>query len=303
VRVTIEGLIPVLATPFEADGSLDSTSLRRLATFELRAGASGVAVFGLASEAFALRDDERREILRQVSAAVGDAIPIIAGVNATALEPAIDQAQLAADGGASALMVLPPFMTKPTPTQLVDFYGQLAATSGMPVIVQDAPRTTGVVMSTSFIVELSKLDGVFAVKVEAQPTPPKIGAIVDGVDGNCVVFGGQNALFCLEEYARGAVGTMPACEFTDLLAPVLAAWQHGSRIEARAGFNRLLPLIRFGLQPGLAWAVHKEVLVRRGILAHSAVRSPARPLDYGTLHALDAILDDLQLPPVDTLLT
>jgi 4-hydroxy-tetrahydrodipicolinate synthase len=296
MTVTLEGLVPVLATPFDSDGEVDYASLDRLARFAVRSGASGAAVFGLASEAFALRDSERREILRHVTAIADDAVPVIAGVNATALQPALEQAKLAADGGASALMVLPPFMVKPTPNQLVDFYGALAARSGVPVMVQDAPSTTGVAMPVPLIAELTKLDGVVAVKVETQPTPPKVGAIVDAVDPGCAVFGGQNALFCLEEYDRGAVGTMPACEFTDLLADVLATWKRGDRHAARAGFNRLLPLIRFGLQPGLAWAVHKQVLVRRGIISTNTVRSPGHSLDPATARALEAILDDLQMP-------
>ena len=146
-------------------------------------------------------------------------------------------------------------------------------------MVQDAPGPTGVNMPVSLIVELSKLDGVDSVKVETQPTAPKVGAVVDATAADFLVLGGQNALFVLEEYARGAVGTMPACEFPDLLAPVLAA----APAIARRPFNRLLPLIRFGLQPGIAWSIHKHVLVRRGIIASATVRSPAADADPATL--------------------
>ena len=45
----VRGLIPVLATPFHPDGSLDTGSLRRLVSFSVRAGVDGVAVFGFAS--------------------------------------------------------------------------------------------------------------------------------------------------------------------------------------------------------------------------------------------------------------
>lgn len=300
--MTIEGLIPVLATPFDTDKNVDYASLERIARFNLNAGANGVAIFGIASETFSLRNDERGEMLRHVAAATEGKIPVIAGVNASALQPALEQAELAGENGAAALMVMPPFMTKPTPDQIIEFYGELGGRSALPIMVQDAPTATGVSMSTSLIAELAKLESVFAVKVEAPPTPTKVGAVVDGVDGKCAVFGGQNALFCLEEYARGAVGTMPACEFTDQLAEVLGAWGRGEHREARAGFNNLLPLIRFGLQPGLAWAVHKEVLVRRGIIATNAVRSPGRSIDPGTVRALDAILDDLALPSIARLL-
>lgn len=279
------GLIPVLATPFHPDGSLDLVSLQRLAEFQQASGVDGVAVFGFASEGFALTAAERVRILDTVTKA---ALPVVAGVAATGTLEAIEQVRRAADHGASVAMVVPPFMVKPSAAQMVDFFGAVAAEGGLPVMVQDAPGPTGVTMPTSLLVELSKLEGVESVKVETQPTAPKIGAVVDATAADFLVLGGQNALFVLEEYARGAAGTMPACEFPDLLGPVL-------RSRSRAEFNRLLPLIRYGLQPGIAWSIHKHVLVRRGIIASATVRSPALDADPATLSWLDDILKDLDL--------
>lgn len=289
----VRGLIPVLATPFHPDGSLDTASLRRLVEFTVSAGVSGVAVFGFASEGFALTAPERTEILAVVRAALGPDLPIVAGVSATGTGDAIDQCRAAADAGASVAMLIPPFMVKPSPAQIVDFYGAVAAAGGLSVMVQDAPASTGVNLPVPLIAELSKLDGVDSVKVETQPTAPKVGAVVEATGAGFDVLGGQNALFVLEEYARGAVGTMPASEFPDLLGPVLRAYEAGASGEARAGFNRLLPLIRFGLQPGIAWSIHKHVLHRRGVIAATTVRAPAVDADPATLAALSLVLDDL----------
>ncbi|WP_026410874.1 dihydrodipicolinate synthase family protein [Actinomadura oligospora] len=293
--MSLSGLVPVLATPFSPDGSLDLPGLRRLTAFQVASGATGVALFGMASEGFALTADDRARVLAAVRETVAGAVPIVAGVAATGTPTALEQARAAAEGGADALMVLPPFMVKPTPSQLVDFYGDLGEV-GPEVMVQDAPGATGVAMPESLIVELSKPHGVGSVKVEAPPTAPKVAAVVRGVDPDFAVFGGQNALFVLEEYAGGAVGTMPACEFTDVIAPILADWTAGRRADAHAAFARLLPLIRFGMRQGYAWAVHKKVLVRRGLIASAAVRAPARPLDAGTLAGLDEVLAVLDLP-------
>ncbi|WP_020576307.1 dihydrodipicolinate synthase family protein [Actinopolymorpha alba] len=296
----LAGLIPVLATPFDADGTLDRASLRWLVEFQLAAGADGLAVFGLASEGFALTAAEKAVILADVRDIAGPGIPVVAGVNATSTHTAVEQANEAADSGADALMVLPPFLTKPAGSALVDFYGTVAERAGLPVMVQDAAAATGVSMPVSVLVELSKLPGVDSVKVEAQPTAPKVGAVVAATGGGWPVFGGQNAFFVLEEYARGAVGTMPACEFTDALADILQVWAAGEHVAAHQKFNALLPLVRFGLQPGIAHAVHKHVLVRRGILSHPFVRPPAAPLDAGSLAALDLIWSMNPLPTWDS---
>lgn len=58
----IQGLVPVLATPFTPDRALDIDGLRRLVEFELTSGVDGVALFGMASEGFALTAAERGRI-------------------------------------------------------------------------------------------------------------------------------------------------------------------------------------------------------------------------------------------------
>ena len=291
----VRGLIPVLATPFHPDGEVDLVSLAKLVGFQVESKVCGVAVFGFASEGFALTAAERAAVLRTVTAEAGDWLPVVAGVAATGTRDAIDQVRAAAEHGASVAMVVPPFMVKPSPAQMVDFYGEVAARGGLPIMVQDAPGPTGVTMPVSLLIELSKLDGVESVKVETQPTAPKVGAVVDGTASDFLVLGGQNALFVLEEYARGAAGTMPACEFPDLLQGPLGLWAAGDSSRARSSFGRLLPLIRFGLQPGIAWSIHKHVLVRRGIIRSATVRPPAVDADAATLAWLDDILRDLDL--------
>ncbi|MDF2561325.1 MAG: dihydrodipicolinate synthase family protein [Microbacterium sp.] len=296
---TLHGLMPILATPFDETGALDRASLRRLVEFQLASGVDGVAVFGMASEGFALTTEERRTILDDVVRVVDGRIPVIAGVNGTSTATSIEQSLLAEEGGADALMVLPPFMVKPPAGTLVDFYGDVAAATSLSVMVQDAPGVTGVAMAPSLIAEIARLDGVDSVKVEAPPTAPKVGAVVAAIeDPDFAVLGGQNAQFCLEEYARGAVGTMPACEFPDLLGPVLTLFTEGRVEEARAEFRRMLPLVLIGLQGGIAWAVHKEVLVARGVIDHATVRYPASRLDAGSRASVKLVIDELALPPI-----
>jgi 4-hydroxy-tetrahydrodipicolinate synthase len=301
----LSGLVPILATPFSGDGSLDLASLARLVEYQVASGADGVATFGLASETFTLSARERGLVLdtvvRTARSASADT-PVVAGISATGLYPAVEQGKAAVDGGADALMVLPPFLVRPSDDQLTEFFGELAAAAGVPVMMQDAPALTGVAMSVRLITDIGTVAGVDYVKIEAQPTAPKVAsvasAVASGGSGSKLrVLGGQNAQFLLDELERGAIGTMPACEFTDLLAQVISAWNAGNRDEAEVRFYRLLPLLVYGLQSGIAWAVHKEVLVRRGIIADAKVRSPARPLDAASAAGLLRLLRPLESEP------
>ncbi|MEK2494763.1 dihydrodipicolinate synthase family protein [Kitasatospora purpeofusca] len=299
---TPTGLVPILATPFDDTGALDLPSLRSLVEFQLAAGADGLAVFGMASEGFALTTAERRTVLFEVRSVAGPHVPLIAGVNGTGTAVAVEQARLAADGGADQLMVLPPFLVKPNPRQVIDFYAAVASATDASVMVQDAPGVTGVTIDAAAIAVLATVPGITSVKVEAPPTPVKMAAVAAAARPGFAVLGGLNAAALCEEYDNGSVGTMPACEFTDLLRPVLDDLAAGRQQAARAAFTRLLPLIHLGMRPGQAWAVHKEVLRRRGVIASAAVRLPAQELDPLTARALDAVLADLEpVPPAGLL--
>ena len=292
----LQGLLPVLATPFNDDGTLDGEGLRRLVRFQIACGADGVAVFGMASEGFALTTRDREQVLSVVVDEARGRVPVIAGVNATSTATAIEQAVAAADLGAEHLMVLPSYLVKATPAQLFEFYTDVADATPAQVMLQDAPGPTGVTLPVGLIADLSRHRRITSVKIEAPPTAPKVSRLAGELGDDAVVIGGQNAFFLVEELRGGAVGTMPACEFTDALGPVLSAASAGDWARARAEHTRLLPLIRFGMQGGIAWAVHKQVLVRRGVIASARVRLPAQPLDEASASLLDDLLDDLDLP-------
>ncbi|MDF2561874.1 MAG: dihydrodipicolinate synthetase [Microbacterium sp.] len=299
-RPTATGLIPVLATPFHDDGTLDAPSLARLVAFEERCGVDAVAVFGMASEGFTLTTDDRAEILATLRSVSPD-MHVVAGVSAPGVGPALEQLEAIADGGARTAMVMPPHMVKPSPAQVVDFFGMVADRAdslGVSVMVQDAPGATGLEMSADTLSKVCVSDAVVSVKIESPPTLVKFEALwpVAELTGTLMI-GGMNAQFVVDEYALGSVGTMPACEFSDLLVPVLDRLAAGDHARAREIYGRLLPLLVWGLQPGIAYAVHKEILVHRGIIESAAVRAPARPISdamrLATIDVFDSVLSDV----------
>src|SRR5699024_7662057 len=197
---------------------------------------------------------ERRQKVHDYDSDVVDGhIPIVAGMIANVTHTA---EKLIRDVQAedACLIVQQAILDKTHSTQLSEFYGEVAraaADSDTEVMVQDAPGATGVSMTPQLIGDLATLDNVTSVKVESPPTAPKVTAVRAALrEPAFAILGGHNAQFVLDEYSRGAIGTMPACEFVDVLGPVLTAWQTGRTEEAWAGFARLLPLIVFGLQQG-----------------------------------------------------
>lgn len=290
----LQGVCPILPTAFHEDGSLDVASIRKEVDFLLRAGVDGIALFGNASEAFALTMAEREQIAAAVVEENAGRVPLVFGAGGTAVEPAIDSCLWAQAHGAQILMIMPPHMIKPDVPRIYDFYARIAEAVDLPIMIQDAPNACGVNIPLDTIVRLGKdFKNIQYVKAEAPPTFLKAEKIIRAAGESLTVFGGLNATFFYEELCVGVQGTMPAGEFPDVVVKIWQLFRQGKREEAREVFCRYLPFIRLGAIPGgMAMAVHKEVLARGGIFESNRVRAPFLQADEALIErVMDALAD------------
>lgn len=280
VNLKLEGVYPILATPFTSTGEVDEPSLRELVKFQLEAQVDGIALFGNASEMYTLLEREREFIADVVQDEVKGRVPLVFGSGHTGLEGAVHLSKWAEKAGAAALMVLPPYMVKPDSKRMEAYFTAVAKAVDIPIMLQDAPIASGVSVPVSVMNNLSRAcDNITCVKVEAPPTTAKITEVLEQTEGRLSVFGGLNGIYYYEELCRGAVGTMPACEFPDICVQIYQLFKAGDQKGARQLFYKYLPFIRIGTIAGYATAVHKEVLKAGGVIRSAYVRNPNAPID------------------------
>lgn len=266
------GVYSVLATPFHDDGTLDLPGLRRVVEHQLASGVGGVVCFGLASEGYKLDDGERAAVIDVVVEAVAGRVDVVIGCDHTGTEAAAARCFRARDAGATAVMLFPPTLVKPGAAGLAEHYAA-AAEAGLPVIVQDAPAWTGVTLSPDALGDLAaSTPAAGFVKVEAPPTAPKIGALLDrGIE--CI--GGYGALYLLEELERGVRATMPGCAFPRAFVEILGHHAAGRRDEARQLVHQMLSLTVLSMSSlDLFVVLQKRMLVEAGLIASDRVRRP-----------------------------
>jgi 4-hydroxy-tetrahydrodipicolinate synthase len=277
---SFHGIFPIVLTTFHDDGRLDLESQRRLVRCMIESGAHGLGLFGNASEGYALGEDERRLLLKVIVEEVRGQVPLVVSSGHTGTDVAVAISREAEAGGAAALMVLPPYYLKPDAAGVFHYFAQISRAVRIPIMVQDAPLMTQVPMGADLLARMAaELEHVRLVKVEAPPTAPKISKLRELAGDRLTLLGGLNGHFLLEELGRGAMGTMPGADMTDVFRRIWDAWQGGDRAGARALFERALPLIRYELQPGMGVAVMKRTLFDAGVIASPAVRHPTRALD------------------------
>jgi 4-hydroxy-tetrahydrodipicolinate synthase len=287
-------IIPV--TPFDPGGDLDEASLAREVDWCVRAGAHGIVTPVMASEVPALTDDERGRITRIACEVVAGRVPVIIGASGAAPQASFQYARAASAAGADAVIATPPYGVRAADAEFVlAFYRTLAdAAGGLPVFIQNWAGPGGSPQTVSQLVRLLRqIPGVSYVKEEAQNPGHAMTAIRDTAGDACRgVFGGMCGRYLLNEFRRGSSGTMPACQTPDVHAAVWNALDSGDFVEARRLFNRLLPLLN--LEAQWSTSLCKEVLLRRGVIAHAGVRGRSvSPLDALDRQELDAVLEDL----------
>lgn len=290
----LEGVWTIVPTPFTSDGSLDVASLPTLTRFVAGCGVDGLTILGVLGEASRLGDDERREVIAGVLAAA-DGLPVCVGVSHAGTDRAIAFAREAEAAGAHSVMLAPPALAKPDDAAVLTHFLAIAGAIAIPVVVQDHPASSGVRMSVDLLAIIAdRAPSCRVVKLEDEPSPPKVGRLV-AARPDVRVLGGLGGIMLLEELRRGAVGTMTGFAFPELLVEIVGLFRAGDEAAARVAFHRILPLIRFENQPGINLAIRKHLYRRRGAIASERLRAPGPTLDPGTIADLDAILADLGL--------
>lgn len=283
------GVHCVMATPFLPDESLDLDSLNTLLDYLVRQGCDGALILGVLGEADRLTDAERELVIDHCLKEAGDKLQFSVGVTANSTYAARERALHAEAAGATAVMVSPPPGSSPGPA-LRKHFRRIAEGLRIPFIVQDHPASSGVKMPVDFIADLAEfLPPGSVVKLEDPPTASKMAALRHATSAY-QLFGGLGGVSLLHELEAGAAGAMTGFALPEILVGVVAAFHAGDKERARRLFNEALPLMVFEAQPGAGVALRKELLKRRGAIAHATVRQPAPLPDALSLRLLDELL-------------
>lgn len=288
----MQGVFPILITPFDGDSQIDEDSLCRLVEFNLDAGVHGLGV-ALGSEVFKLSEAERERVTRIVVDQVRGRVPVVINTGAAGTDLAVYYSRTAERNGANALMIMPPAFMPTGPDEVREYFRAISRAVSIPIFIQDTSSAPVPPTLARQIAE--ECAWVRYIKVESLPVTAKVADMVSQAGDQLVVFGGAGGNYFVEEMRRGSVGTMPFCTQPEAFVEIWNLYQHGDEAAAREVFNRkLLPVSRIaGQGVGLFYQVHKEILRQRGVIRTAKVRSPAPAMDELTRQDLQRVIDEL----------
>jgi 4-hydroxy-tetrahydrodipicolinate synthase len=140
------GVIPAVLLPFHDDLSIDEKSFRaHLRDVGATQGISAITLNAHSTEVASCTYDEQRRVLEIAQDEIGGKLPIVNGIWADGSLEAARIARMAADGGASALLVFPPapFTLQQSPEMALAHFKRIADASDLPIIVFQYPLATG----------------------------------------------------------------------------------------------------------------------------------------------------------------
>jgi 4-hydroxy-tetrahydrodipicolinate synthase len=234
-----KGICVPLCTPFSRDGdSLDEGALRSHIDWMIESGVQIILACGGTGEFAYLREAEKRRVAEIACKHAAGRAHVFVQTSAINTADTIDNSKAAADAGADAIMVLPPYFEGPTMDGVKWHYEKVARTVPLPLVVYNIPQNTNIDITPEIFAELMKIENIQYIKdstaslVRIQQLVATGGKIFNG--GDPIAF--QALLAGCIGCIWGAVNAMPR-EAVELYRLVSA----GKLTEAARLWQRLLP--------------------------------------------------------------
>jgi len=279
-------ILTPMVTPFKEDQSVDYEAAASIAKKLVEDNmADTIVIGGTTGEFFTMNFKERVKLFQVVKEAVGDKIPLIPGVGATSTKETIELAKKAEELGFDAVMVVSPYYTKPTQSQLYIHFKKVAESVNINIMVYNIPIFTGVNVNPETLSKLAEIENVVAIKEEAELNPKQMTEFINSTPDDFIIYCGDDSMV-LEAYAQGGTKRIGgiisgASHIIGIqLRKMIEMFNEGNVQEAAEMQQKFLPLFRIMGQNGRfnPCALIKEAMKMVGYKAGI----PRLPLTPGT---------------------
>ncbi len=278
----LSGITCPTVTPFD-DGEVDEAALVDLLAHLRGGGIDSIFACGTSGEFPSLGPEERRRVIElTVDHADG---PVIACSGATSVDEAVDHVDNAADAGADAAALVPPYFTPANaPVGNERFFERVAVETTLPIVLYNIPQYTGERIEPETVAALAEHEEFVGIKDSSgdltyfqslvRETPEEFLCLMgyDSLLVPSIRLGGDGGINALSNVVpRTFSETVDAAE-TD----------RGQELQSEA----IAPLFETCASHGFAQAT-KTGLVQRDVLSSDEVRPPLVSTD-------DAAADEIR---------
>lgn len=152
----LRGIVVPLVSPLHADGRVDSKGLERLTEHVIEGGVRGLFVLGTCGEGPSLPEETQLELIRQAAEHNLGRVPVLVNITDTVPARSLRMATEAAEVGAAAVVLAPPYYFPLPPEELTAYARDIARRSPLPVMLYNMPSLTKSWFTQQTLQELSQ---------------------------------------------------------------------------------------------------------------------------------------------------
>jgi dihydrodipicolinate synthase/N-acetylneuraminate lyase len=160
----LRGIIPPMVSPLASADQLDVPGTERLVEHLVTGGVHGLFLLGTCGEGTSLSYRLRRELVDRVCRQVDGRIPVLVSITDTSYAESAALAGHAADAGADAVVVAPPYYLPIEQAELVGHVLRLANEAPLPVVLYNMPSLTNVAFEPASLRRLMDEESIVGIK-------------------------------------------------------------------------------------------------------------------------------------------
>lgn len=287
-----KGLGIALVTPFNSDGQVDYTALKRLVDYQINNGADFFCILATTGETPTLTADEKARIKELVVDTVQGRVPILMGCGGNNTASVVEELRTGDFKGIDGVLSVCPYYNKPSQEGLYQHFKTIAEATKLPVVLYNVPGRTGVNLKAETTVRLARdCQNIVAIK-EAGGSLEQVDEIIKNKPRDFDVISGDDAL-TYPMVACGAVGVISVIgnalprEFSKMLRLEMRGEFEGA-LKIHHHFTDLFSLLFVDGNP----AGVKAMLSEMGFI-ENVLRLPLVPTRLTTLQRISVKIKEL----------
>jgi 4-hydroxy-tetrahydrodipicolinate synthase len=144
MKPSLTGIVPPMITPLKGRDELDVAGMEKLIEHILAGGVNGLFILGTTGEGPSLSYRLRRELIERVCKQIKKRVPVLVGITDTAFVESLNVARAAADFGADAVVLAPPYYLPEAQPELQEYLDHLVPELPLPLYIYNMPALTKV---------------------------------------------------------------------------------------------------------------------------------------------------------------
>ncbi len=160
----LTGIVVPLVTPLTGNDTLDVEGLERLIEHVIHGGVNGIFILGTTGEFAGLSYKIREELIRLTCRLVEGRVPVLAGISDSAFTESLNLAGKAAQYGADAVVITPPYYFESAQPELLEYLERIMKHMPLPLFIYNMPVHTKVMFAPETVKAAADIPGIIGMK-------------------------------------------------------------------------------------------------------------------------------------------